>query len=460
MMKTKRFRILIIAVVFALMAASCGSDDDTTASSDGDATTAAPTTAAPDDEPDEPAATTAAPDDEPDATTAAPEPAGDPIAGFDSWDDVLAAAEGQTVNFNLWGGSDKINTDVDNDISARVEELFGVNVNRVPLAGTADAVNIVLNEIEAGVDDEGSVDLIWINGENFRTLKEADAVILDWAELMPNSVIVDWDDPAVANDFGLPVQGSESPWGHAQFVFEYNTALVGDTPPTSFEEIQTWASENPGLFTYPAIPDFTGSVFLRHVFYWVAGGPEAFEGEFDQAVFDEHAPAVWAYLNEIEPDLWRGGDTYPTEKAILDDLLANQEVAFGMGYNPSNAANLINEGVYPDTIRTFIPETGSISNNNYVLIPGNAANVAGALVVANYMLSEEYLLKYTDPDGWGNRTATDTTRWSDEAQATLAGYALPEATLAQDVLNSNALPEPSADWVEAMEQGWLDNVLG
>ena len=104
--------------------------------------------------------------------------------------------------------------------------------------------------------------------------------------------------------------------------------------------------------------------------------------------------------------------------------------------------------------------TGSVSNNNYVTIPSNAANLAGALVIANYMLSEEYLLTLTDPDGWGWLTATDPNRWSDEAQATLAGYTTPEATLTQDVLNANALPEPSADWVEAMEQGWLDNVLG
>ena len=451
MTKHKRLRILMLGVVFTLLAVSCGSDDDTTANGDDDTTTAAP-----DDEPDD---TTAAPDDEPDDTTAVPAPTGDPIAGFASWDDVLAAAEGQTVNFNLWGGSDTINTNVDNDIGARVKELFGVTLNRVPLADTADAVNLVLNEIEAGQNTGGSVDMIWINGENFRTLKTADALIPGWAELMPNAVNVNWDDPAVANDFGEPVNGSESPWGHAQFVFEYNTALVGDTPPRSFEELQTWVHDNPGLFTYPAVPDFTGSVFLRHLFYWAAGGSEAFAGEFDQAVFDEYAPTVWAYLNDLGPDLWRGGDTYPTEAAVLDDLLANQEVGFGMSYNPAHAATQTNEGVYPDTIRTFIPVTGSVSNNNYVTIPSNAANVAGAMVVANYMLSEEYLLTLTDPDGWGWLTASDPNLWSAEAQETLAGYETPEATLTQDILNANALPEPSADWVVAMEQGWLDNVL-
>jgi len=100
------------------------------------------------------------------------------------------------------------------------------------------------------------------------------------------------------------------------FVFEFNTELVGDVAPDSFEDLQAWIHENPGLFTYPAVPDFTGSVFLRHLFYWAAGGSEAFAGPFDQEVFDQYAPTVWEYLNDIGPSLWRGGDTYPTEAAV------------------------------------------------------------------------------------------------------------------------------------------------
>jgi len=440
-MRKPSIRLLAILLAFTLVAAACGNDDDASDSAEDDSSSTAA-------------------DDATGAADEAAAPSGeDLIPGFADWDAVLAEADGQTVNFYLWGGSDKINEDVDNDIGARVSELYGITLNRVPLGDTADAVNLVLNEIEAGQTSEGSVDMIWINGENFRTLKDADALLETWSEALPNSVFVNWDDPAVANDFGQPVEGSESPWGHAQFVFEFNTALVGDTPPDSFEALQTWVSENPGLFTYPAIPDFTGSVFLRHLFYWAAGGSAPFEGPFDQAVFDEYAPVVWDYLNGLKPDLWRSGDTYPTESAVLQDLLANQEVAFSMSYNPSNATTQILDGVYPDTIRTFIPVTGSVSNNNYVTIPANAGNAAGALVVADYMLSEEYQLKMTDPNGWGWLTATDPSRWSADAQATLAGYELGVATLPQDVLNSNALPEPSADWVEAMEQGWLDNVL-
>ena len=124
--------------------------------------------------------------------------------GFNSWDEVLAAAAGTTVNWFVWGGSDTINTNVDNDISAVVQEKYNVTVNRVPVVDTADVVNKVLSESAAGVTEDGSVDLVWINGENFKTLRQADLVYGPFAQALPNSRYVNWSDPAIAFDFGLP----------------------------------------------------------------------------------------------------------------------------------------------------------------------------------------------------------------------------------------------------------------
>ena len=152
---------------------------------------------------------------------------------YATWDDALAAAKGTTVNWYMWGGSDVINTNVDTDIGAPLKEQFDVTLNRVPIDNTADAVNKVLNEKAAGKDGGGSVDLIWINGQNFRTLKDAGLLYGPFTDLLPNGTYVDWTNPAVANDFGIPVDGYESPWAAFQFVMEYNTAAVGDTPPAT-----------------------------------------------------------------------------------------------------------------------------------------------------------------------------------------------------------------------------------
>jgi putative spermidine/putrescine transport system substrate-binding protein len=310
----------------------------------------------------------------------------------------------------------------------------------------------------AGKDSGGSIDLIWINGQNFRTLKDAGLLYGPFTELLPNNQYVDWENPAVANDFGVPVDGYESPWAAFQFVYEYNTASVGAIPPATFEELAAWVAANPGRFTYPAPPNHVGSAFVRQLFYWAAGDTAPFLGPFDQAVYDEVAPKVWSYLNELEPDLWRGGQTYP-EVAAMADLLANGEIDFNMEYDANRASSYIAQGRYPDTIRTFVLDSGTVANISYVAIPFNAANPAGAMVVANFLLSPEYQIHMAQPAPWGWMMAIDSTRLSPELQAAASAGEQGLATLPSAELAAAALPEMAADWVGPIDAGWTANVL-
>jgi len=379
------------------------------------------------------------------------------VPTYAAWEEVTAAATGTTVNWFMWGGSDTINSHVDQQIGGALLELYGVTLNRIPIENTADAVNKVLNEKTAGVAHGGSIDLIWINGENFRTLKEAGLLYGPITDLLPNNQYVNWDDPAVAYDFGTAVDGYESPWASFQWVMEYNSDTV-ENPPRTFDELQQWVEANPGLFTYPAPPNHVGSAFIRSLFYWVAGDSAPFLEEFDQAVYDEYAPQVWAYLNEIEPYLWRNGETYP-ELAAMPDLLANGELDFAMEYDASRAANFIKQGRYPENIRTYVFDSGTMANVSYVAIPYNANNPAGALILANHLLSPAYQILLTDPNELGWLVAVDPTRLSAEEQAQLLAVERGAATLPPAELNSHALPEARASWVAPIEQGWEENVL-
>jgi putative spermidine/putrescine transport system substrate-binding protein len=137
---------------------------------------------------------------------------------INNWDSVVAADNGQTVNWYIWGGSESINSFVDNFYGEALKDRYNITLNRVPVADTVDAVNQVLSEKQAG-KDPGAVDLIWINGENFATLKQADLLYRDWANKLPNSQFVNWDNPAINRDFGTPVDFQESPWSSAQSNF-------------------------------------------------------------------------------------------------------------------------------------------------------------------------------------------------------------------------------------------------
>ncbi|CAN5374281.1 ABC transporter substrate-binding protein [soil metagenome] len=380
------------------------------------------------------------------------------VPTYDNWDEVLSAAKGTTVNWFMWGGSDTINAHVDTAIGGPLKQKYDITLNRVPVENTADAVNKVLNEKAAGKESGGSIDLIWINGENFRTLKAANLLYGPFTELLPNRKFVNWDNPALAYDFGQKVDGYEAPWASFQWVMEYNTKNV-QTPPKTFEELKTWIAQHPGRFTYPAPPNHVGSAFVRQLFYWAAGGPDIFLKEFDQAAYDKIAPKVWDYLNTIKPNLWHAGDTYP-ELAAMTDLIANGEIDFNMEYDANRASTYIKSGQYPDTMRTFVFDTGTLANVSYVGIPYNANNPAGALVLANLLASPEYQIALTDPDaGLGWMVAIDPTRLSPEEQAQLANTPRGAATLSSDVLSSHAIPEARASWVKPIDDGWTAHVL-
>ena len=194
-----------------------------------------------------------------------------------SWDEITAEADGQSIFFYMWGGADHINRWVSGYFADYLKDRFNITLEMVPLAGAADYLNKVLGEKQAGRSTGGTVDMVWINGENFRTMREADLLFGPYAQALPNII---YCDPRILEfDFGFPIEGYESPYGAAQSVMEYRSERIVN-PPGDVGELFEWVRANPGKFTYPAPPDFTGSAFVRHVFYYVVGGPAENAGAF------------------------------------------------------------------------------------------------------------------------------------------------------------------------------------
>ncbi len=373
------------------------------------------------------------------------------------WDAVVEMAKGGTVNWFMWGGADNINQYVSDYVGGILKDQYGITLNRVGITDTVEAVNIVLGEKESGVMDKGSVDMIWINGENFRTMKQGGLAWCGYTDSLPNNALINWDNPAIANDFGVPVEGCEVPWSRAQFAFAYDSAVT-PTPPKSIAELLDWIKANPGQFTYPAPPDFTGAVFVRHVFYYAAGGSQNLMGPFDQAKFDDAAAKTWAILNEIEPMLWREGKTYPNSINQLNELFANGEVALNFNYEPAQFGLAVQAGTYPETVMSYGLTDGTIGNTNYTIIPFNSPNKAAAMVLQNVLLSGEVQLEKAQPDVWGTSPGIEMDRTSAEVQAAFAAIERHPSVVLAEELAKNALPELQADWISAIEQGWIANV--
>ncbi|TDW28731.1 ABC transporter substrate-binding protein [Cryobacterium psychrophilum] len=387
---------------------------------------------------------------------AAPAPDG-ARSSFTSWDDVVSAAQGQTVKLWMYGGDAQGNAYVD-DVLAPAVAAQGVTLQRVPIADTKDALNRVLSELQAGRTQDGTVDLVWLNGNNFRTGKEAGAWLCDWTTLMPNLALTAPDDPLLTHDFGTPVEGCEAPWSKAQFTFVYNSGVIAD-PPTTLDGILAWAEAHPGRFTYPAPPDFTGSVFTREVLYSVSGGYDNVPAAFDQSSFDTLTPALFTRLTELAPSLWRDGSTYPANEKELNQLYADRQIDMTMTYGPATLTTLVNDGTYPPGTTVLTREEGTVGNASFLGLPANAGSTAGAMVVANVALSAEQQLAKADPRTWGQFTVLDRGLLAATDRAAFDALPFSPVVPSYDVLSKNANPELAAAWVPALDDGWRTSVL-
>jgi putative spermidine/putrescine transport system substrate-binding protein len=372
-----------------------------------------------------------------------------------SFDQILEQARGSRVSWYMYGGWTHVNTWVDTFVAGELKQRYNIDLKRVPMdAGVF--VNKLLNEKAAG-KKTGTIDLLWINGENFKNAKQAGLLFGPFATHLPN--VQQYVAPeSITHDFGFPVDGFEAPFGRAQFVLEYDTGRMG-TPPDTVPALKAWIMAHPGQFTYPQPPDFTGSAFLRHIFYAVSGGHEQYMAGWNPDLYKKNAPLLWDWLTEIEPFLWQKGRTYPRDSAFLDTLFARGEVAFGMSYHPPHAQNMIIEGSYPDTVRTFALKDGSIFNTHFTAIPFNAPNKAGAMVLADFLVSVDAQVSKFHPENWGDFPVLDMNRLKLSERQRFEAVDLGPATLTPDQLAETAVPEIPAPYLEALEQDWKTHVL-
>ena len=373
-----------------------------------------------------------------------------------NWDAVLAQAKGQTVNWYMYGGDDTLNTFITGHVADRLRQL-GVTVNQVKITDTADAVNKVLGEKQAGRTTDGSVDMIWVNGENFATGVQAKLWYCGWDTKLPAATYVDFTDPAVTNDFGVPVAGCEGVWQQANSALVYDSAKLGPTDVASVSSLFAWAKRNPGRFTYPAPPDFTGSMAVRTILYDTIGGPAALAGAFDDNKYQPAAQQLWARLTDAEPSLWRGGATYPQSQEAVEKLYSDGEISAFFTYGPGAVGAQVAKGLYPSSTREAVPSVGNIANNSFVAIPDNAAHRAAALVLANVLQEPETQLALYEAASV--YPGIDLRKTSAQIQQQFAAVPVPDSVLPLAELTRNVQPELAAGYVARLEKDWTATVL-
>ena len=371
-------------------------------------------------------------------------------AASKEWLQIEAQARGQTVYFNAWGGAPTINAYIQ-WASAEVKAQFGVTVKHVKIADAADMVKRVRNEKLAGKTD-GTVDLVWINGENFLTMKREGMLFGPFSEQLPSYTWVDTQGkPTTRIDFSEPVEGMEAPWGMAQLTFMADSQRTAQ-PPRSSKDLLAFAAKFHGRVSYPRPPDFHGTTFLKQLLLDLNSGSDraALHQSVTPQAFEKSTAVLWKTLDALHPSLWRGGKQFPHTAAALRQMFSDGELLLAMTFNPNEAANEIAAKRLAPSTLSYQFTSGTVGNTHFLAIPFNSRAAQGAQVFANFLLSPAAQAKKADIAVWGDPTVLAVDRLPAKHQALFSAQTLPS----QVRQSAPTLPEPHGSWVEPLEKEW------
>ena len=376
------------------------------------------------------------------------------------WKAIEKRGSNQSVYFHAWGGDAQINNYIQ-WAAEQVKAKYQIDLHHVKLTDTAEAVSRVLAEKSANNNDNGQVDLIWINGANFASMSKNGLLAPHWAEKTPNFILTNpINNPAMMRDFGVPTQGMEAPWGQAALTF-YFDSLKMNNPPQTLPELLSWSKENPGRFTYPKPPAFLGMSFLKYALIILSESqPENIREKLYLPVTTksqaELLPNLWAFLDQLHPNLWRQGKHFVSNGLALRRLMADTELQVSFTFSAAEIPSAITRYDLPDTTRTYRMKDGSLSNIHFVAIPYNAAHIDSAKLIANFLLSPEAQARKQQAEVWGDNSVLDLSQLT-TAQKSLFQKAgkkhLSETIINID--NTRLLSELHPSWVKVITDQWL-----
>jgi len=374
-------------------------------------------------------------------------------SAVDDWQSIEEQARGETVYFSAWGGEPRINSYL-NWASEQLRQRYDIILQHVKVADTGEAVARIVAERQAGNDTNGSVDLLWINGENFAALKENDLLFGPWAEAQPNFKLVNAQRyPEMREDFTVATEGLESPWTRSQLIFYYDSQWL-DSPPASIPEILDWAARNPGEFTYPKPPAFLGTTFLKQALLELTDRDPALYAPVVDHEFERLTDILWQYLDALHPHLLRSGRYFPSTAAALRRLMGDGETSLALAFNPNEAWLSVRSGELPDSVRSYVLSGGTIGNVSFLAIPYNAQHKAGAMVASNFLLSIEAQARASDPDGMGSTTVLSLSDLDARDRNRFAQFEAGAAVVSPTELGKQ-LAEPHPSWTPALERAWI-----
>ncbi|WP_111672778.1 ABC transporter substrate-binding protein [Algoriphagus litoralis] len=325
------------------------------------------------------------------------------------WSSIDSLSRNTTVHFMMWQGSPAVNKYINSFLIPEVKKRFGIDL-KISGGQGPEIVQLLMGEKQAGVTS-GQLDIVWINGETFFQLRQIDGLWGPFAEQLPNSQYIDFDDPYIGIDFQQPINGMEAPWGNTQFALIYDSIKL-PSPPKTLDELSRFVKSQPGTFTISN--DFSGMSMLKSMLAEFGGSPGSLNGSFDEQKYQTLSTQLWDWINAHKQYFWKKGETFPREHTKMDQMFAAGELLISYGFNEGGIEDKVLQGLFPSSTRGYAWKNGTVHNSNYLGITYNSPNRAGALQVINFMLSPEAQLVKMDVKGMNSNTVLEIHRLPEE----------------------------------------------
>lgn len=280
--------------------------------------------------------------------------------------------------------------------------------------------------------------MVWINGENFKSMKDNNLLFGPFVEELPNWQYVDKSLP-VDVDFSVPTEGLEAPWGVGQLVFIHDTQTLNN-PPKSFMELLSYAKAFPNRLSYPRPPEFHGTSFLKALLIELTDNDPSLMKPVNDADFPLVTQPLWNYLDQFHKVAWRGGQQFPSGTAETIQLLDDGQIDLAITFNPNAVYSAQANGNLEASTTVYAMDSGALSNIHFLAIPWNANASAGAQVAINFLLSPEAQSRKGDLNVWGDPSVLSSKYLTGSAKNTK---------------QFKSIAEPHPSWQAALEQEWL-----
>jgi ABC-type uncharacterized transport system YnjBCD substrate-binding protein len=352
-----------------------------------------------------------------------------------SWDEILEKAKGQTVSFLAWGagGADAYVQKYWEQLRDYVKDEYEITLELTEF--TQAEYQKLLTDIEN--DSTPTYDMFWYIGSSLAALRSAGGVYEDeWVKDLANYDLLDQSNPYITFDGTQGTDDLESPFQGCNPSLVYSTDLWSHSlnwDETSdgvnglfhnFTELAEWVKKYPGKFTYMDLTgagSFHGILFAKAILSELTddgnGGWKTVYDESDDAAtrrkkiqaniddwyewsnssdaseeaFYDKASYLWAYLNELKPNLLQGdtGALYIATAPEMMQYVKAGDLACTFTTCTSVASRVdASPDSYMDDPAIYMLQT-SVGYWDYNVIMKNSEVKEGAMVVCNAMLEPE-----------------------------------------------------------------------